>query len=446
MKITIEYCPYDYQEDFHLSPARFRIISGGRRVGKSQVSLQEAIKASLEQPSQLVWWISPTYRDAKEVGWEEFLTLRDCLEPAIRTINHTNLYVEFTNGSKLYFKGSDNPDSLRGRGVNFVVMDEAAFSHQAAWKKAIRPALSDKQGKAILISSPNGRNWFHSQYVYASRADNESWAQFHWPSSYNPLLTEEDLQAAKDELSDVDYRQEYLAEFVTKAGMVYQDFGEHNVLRGFSPDPDLFDIYLGMDFGYANPTAVMFMAVEVTTGYVYQFDEVYVERTPMEGILGLIEARLFDHGLTLEHIDTTYTDPAGNADEISSGISPVDFLRDPKGAGLTVINRGSRIAPGLALVRSYIKTSSGIVRYYIDERCENTIRSLYGYTYKVGNNGIAIEEPDKDGIHDHACDALRYFFVNKFNSAKYVASKPNQVSYGTNSNRMKLAKQKLFKR
>jgi phage terminase large subunit len=432
IQLELNYSPFPYQADIHKSDTRFKLIVAGRRAGKTQLALQETIKHCLTTPGAVAWWIAPTYRDAREVGWEEFLLHADILKPALRYMNVSILKVEFINGAKLYFKGSDKPDSLRGRGLTWCVMDECAFCHEDVWKKAVRPALSDKQGRAILISTPNGHNWFRTQYQYALKPSNPAWEAVHFPSSVNPLLTEADIEEAMHDLSEMDFRQEYLAEFVTKAGLIYSEFSPFNIVEAsaFKFDKDRHDCYLGMDFGFANPTAIAFMAVDRGTGHVTQFDELYVERTPIDQIVDQIFFKLSINKATMPV--AVHTDPAGNAEELSSGISPVDFMRDK---GFTVINRGTNVAPGLALVRSYVKNASGQRRYLITSNCTETIRSMYGYSYKLGPNKIPTEEPDKDNKHDHACDGVRYFFVNHFDYNKFVARNLVQSPYSNVSKR-----------
>ena len=91
MDIKLEYRPYEYQLDLHKDEARFRIIAGGRRVGKTKCCTQEVIKHCLEVPKALVFWVAPTFRDAREVGFEEFLTYQDALAPAIYKVHLTQL-------------------------------------------------------------------------------------------------------------------------------------------------------------------------------------------------------------------------------------------------------------------------------------------------------------------------------------------------------------------
>lgn len=424
MQVTIPYKPLDHQVAMHYDNERFRFIVGGRRAGKSVSCFQEALRYCLAGQNLVVWWVAPTYSEAREIGYQQFLDFFDVLRPAIKNVHHSQMRVEFTNGSIFYFKGADRKDSLRGRGLDFLVVDEAAFIPEDVWRKVLRPALSDKQGRAILISTPNGKNWFYDQYQTAKGLVN--WTTFFWPSYVNKFMSKEEIEAAKDELSDADFRQEYMAEFLTRAGQVYDDFSELNIIDSFSPDPSQHDFYIGVDFGYANPTAACFMAVDKQTEVVTQFDELYKERMTMDQMQVLIQDILSKHNLNTNHIKAVFTDPAGNAEEITSGIAPVDHLRKT----FTVINKGTRIAPGLSLVRSFIKNAHGRRRFFITKDCLNTKRSFEGYTYKHKQTSDEInEEPFKDGLHDHMCDAVRYFFVNRFDHAKYVADKVEHYSY-----------------
>lgn len=424
--ITIDYVPYKYQKEFHLSPSRFHLIVGGRRVGKSKSAFQDMLKHCLETPKAMAWWVAPTYSMAREIGWAEFKEYEEVLKPAIATSHETLLRVRFTNKSTMYFKGADNERSLRGRGLTYLVMDEAAFIEEEVWRKALYPALTDRKGKALLISTPNGRNWYWERYQAAQKS--RAWQVRKWPTRMNPLISDEDYEQYKSEVDDMTYRQEFLAEFVTQQGMVYDDFTEANIIDPINVDP-LSSVMLGVDFGFANPTAIGFFTYDSNKDIVIQFDEIYVARKSIEEIRDMIYDKLQHHKLKLSSVDYVYTDPAGNAEELSSGISPVDYLR---ANGFHVRNRGTEIAPGLALVRSYIKTADGQRRYFVTRNCKETIRSLYGYTYekKSRNTQTVKEEAAKDGIHDHMADAIRYFFVNQFQQNYWGTESPTRFSYG----------------
>lgn len=423
--IVIPYSPYDYQEKVHLDEHRFRLIVGGRRVGKSHLAIQELLRHLLSKERQLGWWVAPTYKDAREIGWEEFLAFSEYLAPALEEIHHSQLRIRFTNGSLLYFKGSDNPDGLRGRGLDFVVLDEAAFMKEDVWKKCIRPTLSDKHGRALFTSTPNGHNWFYEQYLYAGYPSSLTWSCYHWPTWCNPLITTDDLEAAKNELSTIDFKQEYGAEFVTKAGLVYDEFNEHNIVESFRIDTTTQDFYIGLDFGFASFTAVCFMAVDRLTSTVTMFDELFVSRHDVDQVINLIISKQNTWKIKLQGI---FCDPAGNAEELTSGISPVDALRNK---GFNVISKGTKIPPGLSLVRSFILNASGVRRFFVCKSCNQAIKSFRAYSYKQGVRGIVLEDPDKDNVHDHMMDAIRYFFVNKFDQAKWIGTTPKQTPYST---------------
>jgi len=435
MNIVIPYTPNSYQMKMHDDPSRFKIIVGGRRVGKSYSCLHEVLRHCLSTPLAVAWWVSPTLGDARDVGFEELLLLQDTLKPAIKYINETRMKVIFKNGASITFKSAENEKSLRGRGLTFLVIDEAAFVDPSVWKKALRPALSDKKGRAIICSTPNGRNWFWEAYDSGKKrmVANKNWGAYHWPTMLNPLISAEDLEDAQSMLSDIEWKQEYLAEFVSRAGMVYSDFSDENIIAPFTPSNQLYDFYIGADFGYASYTAIAFMAVDRRDGRtVTQFDELYLSRQDIHQIASHIDAVLAKHSLTRKDVAYFGTDPAGNAEELTSGISPVDVLRMEY--GYKVMNKGSQIAPGLALVRSFIKAANGSRTFFITDNCKDSIRSIRGYHYglQLKNPDWVKEEPVKDGIHDHLCDAIRYFFINRFDKAKYVAAVPNQTSYLVN--------------
>jgi PBSX family phage terminase large subunit len=425
-EITLAYRPHSYQREFHRDKSRFRIVAGGRRVGKTKCCIQEALKHCLSTENALCWWVAPSYKEARECAWSELQMYLEALRPAVYSTHESSMYVTFTNGSKLYFKGGDDIDRLRGRGLTMVVGDEAAFLKDNIWGTVLRPSLSDRKGKAVLISTPNGFNWFHTIF------NNKEWSNYHWTSAMNPAIGDEELAAVRREISDIDFRQEYLSEFITRAGRIYQDFNEENVTSiHIDPTDKQWDIYLGLDFGFANPTAICFMAVNnLTYGKVVMFDEIYTARTQMEDIVSLIYSKLDAYGLRKQALKAIYCDPAGNSDELTSGISPVDTMRMAP-HNLNVVNKASRINPGLALVRAWVKNTKGERRLSVQDNCPEAIRCFNGYQYDINRDGKIREEALKDNVHDHMMDAIRYFFVNRFDSTKYVADHPYQDNYGS---------------
>ena len=415
--LELAYTPLPYQDAFHEAVERWRIIIGGRRSGKSLAAMHELLRHALTTPDANAWWVSPTLSDAREVGWEMLL---EALEPVRHLVEHVNqvrMQIWFRNGSRITLKGAESERALRGRSLTLVVIDEAAYISESIWRKCIRPALSDRHGRAVLCSTPDGRNWLARQWDFA-QVRPKAWATFHWPSWINPMLLADDLQDARDSLSEEEWAQEYGAEFVTRAGRVYPGFGAGNAIDPFSPRASEWNVYIALDPGYATHAAVVFFAVRVEDDHVIdgkpevvQFDELYLTHRDVDEILADIQRVLRRHGLDTTDVQYVYTDPAANAAESTSGISPAAIIRR---AGYRVRNRKSEIKPGLALVRSFILRAAGVRRFLVTRNCVETIRSLTNYAYAMGRNGQPLEEPLKDRENDHLADAVRYAFINKF--------------------------------
>jgi len=134
-------------------------------------------------------------------------------------IRESERMVTLPTGGTVQVKSADNPDSLRGEGLNFVVIDECAFVKEDAWTDALRPALADRKGGALFISTPKGHNWFWRLWHGADGADWQAW-KF---SSYdNPFLDPKEIDAARSQLPERTFSQEFMAEFIDDAGGVFR--------------------------------------------------------------------------------------------------------------------------------------------------------------------------------------------------------------------------------
>ena len=143
------------------SPARFRVVAAGRRWGKSAMCGHLALEHALRAPDRVVWWVAPTYDQANEYGFEKITPL---LSPDILADDPKRSKpreITLVNGSSISFRSADREESLRGGGVDFLVVDEAGSVPERAWTQELRHTLSDTLGEAIMIGTPRGRNWFH---------------------------------------------------------------------------------------------------------------------------------------------------------------------------------------------------------------------------------------------------------------------------------------------
>ena len=194
------------------SNARWKILCAGRRFGKSRLGVQLCLRTALA--GKRAWWVAPTYSIAR-VGWrdiqESARSFPESLEPNISLVN---MEVKFPQtGGSIAVRSADTPHRLRGEGLDFLVMDEAAFVKPDVWQQVLRPTLTERKGGALFISTPMGmNNWFYELWEMAEGRDD--WERFQFPSWSNPLVDKEEVEQAKTEVGSIVYAQEYLAEFV----------------------------------------------------------------------------------------------------------------------------------------------------------------------------------------------------------------------------------------
>lgn len=221
---------HDGQRLIGRSTARFKVIAAGRRWGKTRRSVRRVVGAALTDPGGY-FWAAPTFSLTLE-GWEQMCWLADQIPGG--QILKGQRKVTFPGGGWVQAKSANNPNSLRSRGLKGVVLEEAAFMHEDAWRLAIRPALADKRGWAEFISTPNGHNWFYELAERAGLAEvergrgnvddsgvtwangNDSWAYFHAPTASNPFIAEAELEEMLEELGPFAYAQEIDADFAAE--------------------------------------------------------------------------------------------------------------------------------------------------------------------------------------------------------------------------------------
>jgi hypothetical protein len=218
------YSPRESQRPIFKSPARFLSVDAGRRWGKTVSGLNWGLEGICNEGGP-VWWIAPIYATSKmayrrliDAAW------KGGAAAAIKDKSETELRVEFINGEVLWFKTGDNPDNLRGEGIKRAILDEGARLKRDVWEGVIRPALSDTNGRALIISTPKGKNWFYEIFERGQdplQAENyQSWK---FPTADNPRVPSEDIEQAKQTLPLDVFKQEYLAEFLENQAGVFRN-------------------------------------------------------------------------------------------------------------------------------------------------------------------------------------------------------------------------------
>lgn len=217
--IQTEWTPHDGQKEVIQSDARFKIVACGRRWGKTEASAYLTFQSMGNPENTLIWWVAPTY-DIADIGFktvekmipEDIISNRKLTKPK-------SISVE--TGVKVSFRSADREDSLRGEGVELLILDEASMIPDRAWEKELRPTLTDTEGDMVAISTPKSRNWFYDLHQLAD--DKQYIASWQQSTYQNPHVPDEEIHKARDLMPDQAFAVEYLAEFREDTGSVFND-------------------------------------------------------------------------------------------------------------------------------------------------------------------------------------------------------------------------------
>lgn len=227
--------------------ARFQVACCGRRWGKSKVGVKKILKAA-RKPNTVNWWVAPTYKVVRRAYREMLKQLPPELlaKPAPAPTADGRLLLQFKNGAVIEFYSAENPASMVGEGVDYLVVDEAALIEEKVWTQVLRPTLMDKNGSALLISTPRGENWFYEMWVFGQpgpygRPDYKSWR---FPSASNPFLPQSEVDEMKATLPAAIYEQEVLASFISKSASLFR-VEQQNIQHELAPIEGV--IVMGVD-------------------------------------------------------------------------------------------------------------------------------------------------------------------------------------------------------
>lgn len=245
------------------TPARFKVLCCGRRWGKTTFIIHEVISALLE--GKRVAYVSPSSTDASyRAVWRD-MTERTAQITQAR--NATTKTIKVITGGVFALYTFNAIDRLRGdtAGWDYVALDEVAFAPNLAqaWSNVVRPALADRQGHAVIASTPKGLNDFYALYQRGLGGDDASeWCSFHYPSMSNPHVPSTEWDAMRDELTQAGYAQEIEAQFIEGAGAVFRGVDEVSILEERQPYKGRF--VFGVDWGRDNDYTVISVLDTVT--------------------------------------------------------------------------------------------------------------------------------------------------------------------------------------
>jgi hypothetical protein len=390
---------------------RFRVLITGRRFGKTFLCIQELAKFS-RYPKKKVWYVAPTYRMAKDIVWNDLVD-RMTKHKWLKKLNHSDLRLTLRNGSEISLRGADNENSLRGVGLDFLVMDEFADVKEHAWYEVLRPTLSDKNGSALFCGTPRGYgNWSYN--LFTKENEDEQWKSFQFTTLDGGQVSASEVQQAKQDLDERTFNQEYMASFVNYAGQIYYNFDrKQNVLDTYNPKTN--EIHIGMDFNIDPMSAVI---SELKGNNIYVYDEIVIYSSNTDEMVQEIRNRFKDKHIFI------YPDPASKQRKTSAGgVTDLAILKNA-GFHLRVRNNHPLIRDRINAVNTKLKNGVGDRTLFIAKKCKTMLKSIERQIYKEGTT-----VPDKDNNYDHMNDALGYLVEYLFPvKRQFTPSKPQRWS------------------
>lgn len=388
------------------SDARFKVVACGRRFGKTFLAVNMLIAKAAKNPGSICWWVAPQLNQT-DVAFRFF---KEAMPSAHVSINKTKKEAVLWNKSLVVFKTADNPDALRSEGLDFVALDEAAYQKSDVWPAAIRPALADKKGEAVLIGTFDGENYFYDLYVRGqNREEYKEWESWRFPSSANPFLDPAEIDEARCTTPEAEFEQEWEANPLVYVGAVFPGKDlvrstERGLATGGVWRSDI-STYAGLDWGYTNETALE-VCQEDAEGRVSWIEEHTWTATELN-----VRCREIVEVCRQLNIEGIWADAAG-ADENAT------LALHLRNAGLRTVVQGVPFGAPVKRSRGSKKATfkdAGIStrRYYLERdlenlgpKCPKLIRDSKRYRYKEDTDEILKKD-------DHTVDAATAFYTSR---------------------------------
>ena len=315
-------------------------------------------------------------------------------------------------GSVLEGKSADRPDSLVGESLDLLIIDECAKVKRKIWEMYLRPTLSDRKGKAIFISTPEGFNHLYDWYLMGQNDSN--WYSFTSPSWENDVVfpdgeQDEDIEEAKRNVTREIFDQEYRGLFTALSGRVYPfdrniDMGNHPYMPGVP-------VFCSIDFGYRMPSVGWFQTYMLGGEiHINIIDEIsHITNIKTDTLIEMIKAKNYN-------VREYYGDPASKQVQGQSGLGDWEIFRRNGIIVKSIRDKVSRsIASGISHVRSFMENANGKRYVHLHKKCLGLAEDFEMYRYPEEKEGKALKNaPVKDGYSDHGMDMVRYFFINRF--------------------------------
>jgi hypothetical protein len=391
--------------------SRFKVVCSGRRFGKTYLCISEILFYALNNPGSKIVYYAPTISQARDIVWKELKNKTH--DFWVTTPNETRMEIKIKtkegvddltgattlsdkNPSEIWLRGTENIESARGNKINFLVVDEVASirNWEYVWNTVLRPTLTDTVGKAIFISTPKGFNHFYT--MYNRHLADTDYSSFHYSTYDNPHIPKEEVDKARKEVTEEQFRQEYMAEFVAVSGQVYKEW---DMTRQFIPvqyNPEL-ELHVTFDFGVNDPTAIIWIQKQGNFFHIIDYYE--MNNASVEHFVHILNSKPYKK-------PTLYTgDPAGRARNNVTGTS---VLTEYAKNGIHI-----RTIPGVRIEEQIRITHKYIAGLYVSDSLTRVRDCILNYRYPDKEN--VLNSSNEDPVHDeysHFNRALEYYFVN----------------------------------
>ena len=375
------------------SEARFRVLVSGRRFGKTYLCITEMMKYATGV-NKKIWYVAPTFKMAKEIVWSK---LKEMLSDFnwIEDINESNMTITIKKtGSKISLKGCDAYDSLRGVGLDFLILDEFADIDEKAWTEVLRASVSDTEGDVLMCGSPKGYgNWSYRMYLKGQDQDKE-WDSFQYTTLQGGMVSEHEIEQAKQDIDIRTFRQEFEGTFENYAGSVYYNF--HPVESVVDKQIDWTKpLHIGMDFNVDPMSACV---GQIEKDKIFFLDEVIIYSSNTDEMVEEIRNR---YGTKIPIF--IYPDPASRQRKTSAGGKTDLSILQNAGFKVKCKLKHPAVRDRINAVNSKLKDSNGNRHIFVSKTCKTIVKGLQRQIYKENTN-----IPDKEDGFDHMNDAIGY--------------------------------------
>ncbi len=398
MRVVIPYQPRPVLSHLH-KRTRFQVVVLHRRAGKTVYAVNEQIKSVMtcQLPRPRVAYIAPTQTQARRIVWDYALQYSATI-PGIRPSSQ-QLTIDYPNGGRLMLLSGENFESIRGSYLDDVVIDEAADINPIAWSQVIRPALSDRKGKAIFSGTPKGRNNLLAD-MYSGVPDyGEDWSRHLLTWKDTGIIDPDEIEALRREMSEDEFAQEYECSWLAAIQGAYyarqiNSLDDKGQIRSVEY-VDTMPVHTAWDLGWRDSTVVWFF--QMIAGEIRIIDLLYVNNMKFPDIIANVKARGYQFGIH---------------------IGPHDLGQHELGSGQTrqeiAMNLGFHfdVCPKISVIDGIQAVQAAIPHMWFDRiKTKFGVDALRQYRSKYDAlNRVHSKNPLHDWTADFA-DALRYLVV-----------------------------------